>query len=873
MTGSYSSSDSLVDSRFLPGDVLAGRYRIVGPIGRGGMGEVYRADDLRLSQSVALKFLPASLYADEGRLQKFFEEVRLARQVTHPNVCRVHDIEEHEGEHFLSMEYVDGEDLATLLRRIGRLPEDKAIQIARQICAGLAAAHMKGILHRDLKPANVMIDGKGQVRLTDFGLATLAAGVKPGDARAGTPAYMAPEQLDGTEVTTRSDVYSLGLVLYELFTGKTAFPADTLADMRRMQKESTPATPSSIVDIMDPAVERAILRCIEVDPRQRPSGPLAVAAALPGGDPLAAALAAGEIPSPEMVAAAGEEGALDPRLGLLCFMLVLAGLITTIYLSGVRVFARQVPLPKPPEALAVEARETIERLGYSDPPAHSVWGFSADGLWRRYVEENRPPASTRWDDVGTIRPAPIRFWYRQSPRYLVPANYVGFVTPNDPPSRMSGQIDVTLDPKGRLLEFLAVPPQEEAPRSDSLTPDWKPALEAAGLEASTLTESRPMRNPLINCDGQIAWEGAYPGQPEVPIRVEGCSYGERVAWFAVLPPWSRPTLMQPVEPRTLDWVMIVIAVIVCAALMGAALIMARRNLRLGRGDPRGAMRFALYLFALILAYLVLRIDHVPVLLSEIALLVTCVQLAMFYAVITWILYIALEPHVRRLWPDALISWSRMVSGRVRDPRVARDILLGALAGTIMSTGMLALNGLGTLLGGVGHPFADVVLDGLTDSRKLLGLIMAVVANSLLTPIMLFFMVLVLRVLLKRERPAVLVMLGILCLFGVLPTLAHVGALEGGARWAGILQIGIEFLACIVLWGMMLFVMIRLGLLALLALWLFTSSIGLVPLTFDASSWYFGRSALWILLLSLLAFWAWWDSRAGRPLLRGELLQP
>jgi serine/threonine-protein kinase len=167
------SSSSADQGRFIPGTVLVKRYRIIGLLGRGGMGEVYRADDLKLGQPVALKFLPRGLEKDEGRLQRFLNEVRMALKVSHPNVCRVYDISEFEGQHFISMEYVDGEDLASLLRRIGRLPKDKAIQAARQVCAGLAAAHDQGVLHRDLKPANVMIDGRGQVKIADFGLAGL----------------------------------------------------------------------------------------------------------------------------------------------------------------------------------------------------------------------------------------------------------------------------------------------------------------------------------------------------------------------------------------------------------------------------------------------------------------------------------------------------------------------------------------------------------------------------------------------------------------------------------------------------------------------------------------------------------------------------
>src|SRR5882724_1021343 len=281
------SFDSIDDARFIPGTILADRYRIVGLLGRGGMGEVYRADDLKLSQSVALKFLPEHLLSDGAALARFHREVRVARQVSHKNVCRVYDIGEIDGRHFLSMEFIKGEELSSLLRRIGRLPGAKAIQIARQICAGLAAAHDVGVLHCDLKPSNVMIDEHGNAGITGFGLAGLAEEFGADELAAGTPAYMAPEQLEGREQTVRTDIYSLGLVLYELFTGKKAFEAATLGDLIKLRRsDTTPTTPTSIVKDLDPIIEKVIDRCMQKDPAQRPSSALQVAAALPGGDPI-----------------------------------------------------------------------------------------------------------------------------------------------------------------------------------------------------------------------------------------------------------------------------------------------------------------------------------------------------------------------------------------------------------------------------------------------------------------------------------------------------------------------------------------------------------------------------------------------------------
>src|SRR5690348_1326772 len=256
VTDPLTSSDAISGGRFTPGQILAERYRVVALAGRGGMGEVFRAEDLKLGQIVAMKFLPERFSQDAAALERFHTEVRNARQVSHPNVCRVFDIGESDGSLFLTMEYVDGEDLASVVRRIGRLSPDKATEIARQICAGLAAAHERGVIHRDLKPANIMLDGAGKIRITDFGLAGIAASIQGEEARAGTPAYMAPEQLAGKQVTTKSDIYSLGLILYEILTGKRAFEASTLQELVRLRDSGTITNPSTLVRDLDPLIER-----------------------------------------------------------------------------------------------------------------------------------------------------------------------------------------------------------------------------------------------------------------------------------------------------------------------------------------------------------------------------------------------------------------------------------------------------------------------------------------------------------------------------------------------------------------------------------------------------------------------------------------
>src|ERR1700741_1046739 len=373
------TSDSIDDARFVPGDVLLERYRIAGLLGRGGMGEVYRADDLKLKQAVALKFLPASLSADGGALARFYKEVSVARQISHRHVCRVYDVSEDQGEHFISMEYVRGEELSSLLKRIGRLPQDKAIDVARQLCAGLAAVHERGVLHRDLKPANIMLDEHGEVHITDFGIAALASDVDRREM-SGTPAYMSPEQLEGNELTPKSDIYSLGLVLYEVFTGKKAFEASGMQDLLRLRRsDTTPTSPAQYVPELDPLIERVIFRCLERDPTKRPGSTLQVAAALPGGDPLAAALAAGETPSPEMVAAAPKQGGLKPAVAISLLASVVVLLVAICLLSRKTTLYQQVPLNKSPEVLKDRATELVKKFGYTAPPIDAAYGMGVDG--------------------------------------------------------------------------------------------------------------------------------------------------------------------------------------------------------------------------------------------------------------------------------------------------------------------------------------------------------------------------------------------------------------------------------------------------------------------------------------------------------------
>jgi serine/threonine-protein kinase len=405
----------LVEGRFPFGTSVAGRYRILGLLGRGGMGEVYRAHDVRLDQPVALKFLPEALGRDGAAVARFHNEVRTARQVTHPNVCRVHDIGEAGGVPFISMEFVDGEDLASLLQRIGRLPQDKGVEVAHALCAGLAAAHARGVLHRDLKPANIMLNRAGRVIIMDFGLARVAAQARGPEVLAGTPAYMAPEQLQGREVTARSDLYALGLVLYEIFTGVRVFSGTARGPV---------TAPSLVVKDLSPAIDRLVLACLNDDPQRRPASAMAVAQALPGVDPIAAAMRAGETPSPEMLAVSRAAVSLSVRAIAACFVAVIVLLIAVYVVSPRTQDIGIAPPDTPPDALVARARDIATSVGYSGQPRDYAFAFERDQARLADLKAQ----GFDWSRLANARPGPFLWWYRQSNRWMVPRNQALSVT-------------------------------------------------------------------------------------------------------------------------------------------------------------------------------------------------------------------------------------------------------------------------------------------------------------------------------------------------------------------------------------------------------------------------------------------------------------
>ena len=506
-------------ARFQPGAMIGDRHRVVTFLGRGGMGEVYLAEDLRLDQQVALKFLPPEAADNPARRERFNNEVRLARQVSHRHVCRVYDIGEASTPEgpltFLSMEYVDGEDLASLLRRIGRLPRDKAIAIARQLCAGLHAAHAAGVLHRDLKPANVMLDGRGDARITDFGIAGLAESLGEGDARAGTPAYMAPEQLRGEGVSVRSDVYALGLVLYEIFTGEPAHRGETI-DALRTQKESlSHSAPSSIVHDMDPVVERVIARCLAPDPKDRPASALEVAAALPGGDPLAAALAAGETPSPALVAASGGEGTMRPGVAIACAALAALLAVACVWLNTPLKRWAMIEEYKAPAVVVERAREALRLAGLETTSPNERMGIETDHALVGHMLQGVSDRDDRIRMQRRSNPSTILFVWRGSDVPIVTSHNDVFVSPLssfDPPMALTGDRTLQFDMDGSLRSLRAFTVWGTVADEPTHEPDWGALFALCGLDFDAYAPAAPTLIAAVSADARLAW---------APARSEG----------------------------------------------------------------------------------------------------------------------------------------------------------------------------------------------------------------------------------------------------------------------------------------------------------------------------------------------------------------
>ncbi len=545
----------------------------------------------------------------------------------------------------------------------------------------------------------------------------------------------------------RSDVYALGLVLYELFTGKRAIQASSLADAERHHSSgSTVTTPSDLVPDLDPNVERVILRCLESDPAARPASAIQVAAALPGGDPLQAALAAGETPSPEMVAAAGSHDAMRPAAALALAAATITVIVFVALVARQFTVVGRVSDVASPEVLAFRAREMLAALGYPDRGRDRAAGFVRDVAYLDWDRANLPP-NGRMERLAIGRPAALQFWYRESPEPLFsllglePAGppVMPAISPDNPPAWRRGMRHLRLDMKGRLVEFGAVPLEADATSPARM--DWNLLFSAVGLARDALQPATPSWTPPVASDDRMAWTGVFPEQPELPLRLEAAAYRGRLVSFRTFGPW-------PAIPQRRPGATAIGAVTISSILLFSA-VLAWFNARTGRVDRRGAVRLVVPIFSLALGTWIVSAHHV-VTWEALQQARHAVSQALMSAVLAGISYLAVEPHVRRRWPAVLVAWSRVFSGRWRDPLVGRDVLAGLALGA--AAGLVGL-----FTGWLGSRTMDADSDLITSvlsTRTTLAALMAIPLAALAFSLLLTVLMLVLRTVARSNLLAV-----------------------------------------------------------------------------------------------------------------------
>ncbi len=833
-------------TRFTPGTIIGDRYRIVSLLGEGGMGEVYRADDMRLGQRVALKYIPPDIASHRPLLDRLCSEVLIGRQISHPNVCRIYDIVEVERQYFISMQYIDGEDLVSLLRRIGRLPTEKALALARDVCAGLAAAHDHGIVHRDLKPGNIMVDSRGKALIADFGLAVVLDNLRGTHGSAGTPAYMAPEQIAGREITLRTDLYALGLVLYEIFTGKRVFGGGSLQEISE-QHAVAKTRPSSIAHDIDPAAERVILKCMEENPAERPSSAHAVLASLPGGDPLAAAIAAGETPSPDIVALAQKPGDLAPSHAWSLLAAAVVSLLAGAWVAGRWLLPNLVTNVKSREALTDRARDLASAFGFQRPRDEHV-RFDTDTEYLAWLGDRKPSSTL---DLADPPPSAIRFVYRASPLPLLAHSIDGIVSAADPAENVPGMCTIMVDHQGRLVYLRRVPePRRRDPAAAAF--DWSRAFETAALDLTRFQPAQPLWTPPYGFDQQFAWTGHHANRPDLPLRVEAATHGGRAVYFHVIEPWTRPALLPPARPVGPA----VYAILNLATLVAGA-IFARRNIMRGRGDKRGAFRIAVFVALCNVLGMLALANHVSDVSAEFGLMSGIAGTALYKGAVVWLIYLAVEPYVRRQWPRMLITWSRVLSGRWRDPLVGREILIAAIvAGMTVAVSRfgfpLAIRlGIRTI-----YPLNVLASSSMQSPFGAVDIVTWALVLATAWSLAWLTLLVIFRLMFRSDAAALVV---------VWITVSMVG-LSGNAPL-------FRFVMTLIALAPGIFYLLpRHGLFALAITVFFRQVLLTTPLTFDVSAWYSVRSTAMLALLIAITGYGFYVALAGKPLFGTAMLE-
>ncbi|MEM9557574.1 MAG: serine/threonine-protein kinase [Acidobacteriota bacterium] len=830
-----------------PGVVVAERYRVLRCLGSGSMGEVYSARDLGLRGFAALK-------VSRGEASwRLAQEVRAARRVSHPNVCRVHEIGSFHGRVFLSMELIEGETLEAVLRRtLGDLGADERLRIAHDLCAGLEAIHAAGVLHRDLKPSNVMLDALGRAIISDFGIA-LVDGVAV-DRASGTPAYRAPELTHGGEPSVHSDLYALGLVVYELYVGSTgsqqpaagaADPAGTPGGTACPAGAEAPGLPFPSGRKIPPEVREAIVRCTDPVADARPASAREVAALLPPRPKLRSDLDDEWIAPPQtlLVTPRQEPQPVIARW-LLLASLVLLWIIASFDAAGP--WVRGLTAAQSRTVLAVRAGDLLTAAGTNSSPQRTGFTSLPDTLpasrrpEQRRPEQRRPERRSVSATDSVTSTNPVVFWAAtgtphtdgepsSSPFHAAPAA-----------SGLSvGEAVVWLTLDGTLLRFAARPERSEGTHPPT---DWRPFFAAAGHDPETARAIEPTAAPPVFADRVDAW--TVPGSGALPPAVEGASLDSRPVWFdrvvsSATPvatdlssetvaggaPWSRA---QP-------WLFGLWFVV---GALGAA-VLAHHSMKRHAADLGAGFRLAVVVFSARLLVFFIGSDRLigPGALTRFEAHLASALLA---AALVWIIYVALEPLARRFLPRQTASWVRVVYGRWRDPLVGRDLLLGVVVGLAASLGARlygalagpSLRPLGdpdafaSLSWVLGHSAVELQLEALRGLREAVAMLLYASVHATLLAFFGALGVVCLRAV--SPHPAVSRTAALILLVALLaPSVGHPALALGAAVLASAL-----WLVTLVRYGFLA------ALTATIVAWLLASH----PLTLDLDVWFVQGSA-------------------------------
>ncbi len=508
-----------------------------------------------------------------------------------------------------------------------------------------------------------------------------------------------------------------------------------------------------------------------------------------------------------------------------------------------------------PEVLSQKARDIIRTLGLESPSTDDAYGFDWDTKFVEYIQNNDKPAPD-WNKVLSQRPVPFVFWLRQSPYPLTAAGYhddlltPGVVDRSDPAPVLSGMISLQLDPQGRLIYLERIPEQQQEPTKDVPQIDWKPLFAAAGLDITKFQPSEPLRTWLATSDTRAAWTGSWPGSARV-LRVEAASLRGKPVAFSLLSPWTNSDRM-PQETSTAERGQLVIYVLIALAIFASGGWLARRNFAEGRGDREGARRLATWIGGVQLALWICR-GHFAASMGTFGMFILAVCTAIFYGYMVYILYIALEPHVRRRWPQTLISWTAILSGQWRDPIVGRDILVGLAVGIGMPVVAETVDALALGSNLSPHLGSTAVLLGL---RSTLTVCLRSLPHGIRDTLVSFLLLFLLRILLRNQW-----LTG--AAFAVLFTVP--GVLGSSHPF-------IDGLESLFAYSLVALIALRFGLLAL-GIYLFSNNlVDGMQTTLHSSAWYFGNDLFLLAFVLALAAWACYTSMAGQKFWKQSLFE-